>query len=258
VKIAIPSDFVELRPGALVRRGFETEAASWLGPGAGSAIASGRASEPAASERTEAGRGGAVRVALGGGGAAWLRPYRHGGLLRRVLGGIYWERPPRAWRELVATEAARRSGIAAPEVLAAAARPLAPPLCWLHRDVLVTREIAGRRSLAAALRSSTSESERRAWLARAWAVIERLHAAGIRHPDLNTGNLLVGEPCEPIAVIDFDRAVVGAPVGAVGRAFARRRLARSVAKLGLPGLDRRGVAAVLGTSDGERVAGAVS
>ncbi len=73
------------------------------------------------------------------------------------------------------------------------------------------------------------------------------HLAGIHHPDLNVANLLVGaRPEDDAAVIDFDRArVCDGPVGALGVALARRRLSRSIAKLGLPGLDRAGAAAAL-------------
>ena len=117
----------------------------------------------------------------------------------------------------------------------------------LYRGVLVTRALEGRRSLAAALRGAGSAAERDAWLGCAVRSIRQLHAAGIHHPDLNVSNLLVAdEPTVPAALIDFDRATVG--TGKVGRlrtALACRRLSRSIAKLGLPGLDRAGAAHAL-------------
>lgn len=182
-------------------------------------------------------------------GRAWLKLHRHGGLLRGLLGEIYWERPERPLREAEATEAARRAGVTAPEVLAAIVDPLPPPLGRLYRSGLVTREIAGRRSLAEALRESPP-GERGELVGRCWDVLRRLHARGIRHRDANATNFLVGAPGEEPAIIDFDGAEVGdAPLGEAARLFARRRLARSVAKLGLPGLDRRAVAAILDARD---------
>jgi len=232
--VRVPEGFEQPQPGVLVRRGFEADVRGWLE----------RARETGAHERadhTEGGRGRIARVPLRDGAFAYVRRYRHGGLLGDLLGEAYFDRPPRPWRELAATEAARVSGVEAPEVLAAIAEPLGP--AWLgvpYRGVLVTRSIEGRRSLAAALREAASPEERAAWIESAADTVRRLHAAGIHHPDLNVTNFLVGaRPTEPVAVIDFDRATAGAgPVGALARRLAIRRLARSIAKLALPGLGR--------------------
>jgi hypothetical protein len=226
--------------GLWVRPGFEREAWAWR-----AALAS-----PAPlREPGTAGRGGARALPLPGGGRAWLKPHRHGGLLRGLLGEIYWEHPERPLREAEATEAARRAGVTAPEVLAAIVDPLPPPLGRLYRGGLVTREIAGRRSLAEALRESPP-GERGELVGRCWEVLRRLHARGIRHRDANATNFLVGAVGEEPAIIDFDGAEVGdTPLGEAARLLARRRLARSVAKLGLPGLDRRAVAAILDARD---------
>jgi hypothetical protein len=242
--VKLPEQFAVRGAGVAVRRELDGELARWL-------ASDGEAAGPAAA----GGRGGLRVMSLPAGGSAFVRRYRHGGLLGRLLGEIYWQHPSRPWRELLATEAARAAGIAAPEVLAAAALPVAQawPLSLLYRGVLVTRGIEGRRTLADALRTAGSPEERRRWILCAAAAMARLHAAGIRHPDLNAANFLVGDtPEEPAAVIDFDRARVGPrPVGALGRALARRRVARSVAKLGLGGLDRAAVAQLLRAAEGE-------
>lgn len=223
--------------GIWARPGWESEALAWR-----TAVGA----EPPPAEAGSAGRGGARPVALRDGGRGWLKTYRHGGLLRGLLGDVYWERPERPLREAAATEAARRAGAAAPEVLAAIAVPLPSPLGRLYRAALVTRELAGRRSLADALRSSQDAAARSVLIGRCWDVLRRLHASGIHHRDANATNFLVGCPDDEPALIDFDGAVVfDGPVGEAGRWMARRRLVRSVAKLGLPGLDRAGVAAIL-------------
>jgi tRNA A-37 threonylcarbamoyl transferase component Bud32 len=252
-------DFVLVQAGAsrtLVRRGFEPELPGWLASdGAGGSAAqpgptSGVDGTPAGKVSLDGGRGAVRTVELAAGGRAFVRRYRHGGLLRALLRDVYWQWPPRPWRELYATEAARRAGVTAPEVLAAAALPAfsrARRPGWLYRGVLVTRELDDRRSLRTALLAATSRGERQAWIEGAVAAIERLHDHGIRHPDLNATNLLVGNlPDAPVAIIDFDRAVARpASVGRLGRALAWRRLARSIGKLGLPGLDPRGVRSVI-------------
>ncbi len=219
-----------------------------LAPTLRAGLAAGGAVPPRAVHRPAGGRGPLRRLSLPDGGAGLVKHYRHGGLLAALLGDVYWQRPPRPWRELVATETARAAGVCAPEVLAALVRPLGagPPARWLYRGDLVTRELPGRRSLAEALEAAPP-AERRLWIEAAAAAVRTLHRAGIRHPDLNVGNLLAGAGAdEPIAIVDFDRAAVTArPVGRWGRLWARRRIARSVAKLELPGLDRPSVGAML-------------
>lgn len=228
----IPEGFRLAGAGVLVRSGYEEELTGWLE----------RARRPAhAAPEAEGGRGGIARAELADGAHAYVRRYRHGGLLGGLLGEAYFGRPPRPWRELEATEAARHAGILAPEVLAAVVEPYGGAVFGVpYRGLLVTRAIDGRRSLRQALLDAGTAGEREGWLDAAVAAVRQLHACGVRHPDLNVTNLLVGDdPAEPVAVIDFDRASAGpASVGWIGRWLARRRLARSVAKLGLAGLSR--------------------
>jgi hypothetical protein len=193
-----PDGYLRMAGGALVRKGHAELLDHWLSC-EGDEL-------PEGAQRVEGGRGGSVRIPLGDGGAAYVRRYRHGGLLGSLLGEVYFGRRYRPWRELEATEAARGAGIAAPEVLAAVVQPLAGP--WggfAYRGVL---EVV-------------------------LDVVSRLHGAGIEHRDLNFTNLLAGEsPAEGLAVIDFDGATISAgPVGRLARCMARRRLARSLAKL---------------------------
>lgn len=228
----VPEGFRLAAAGTLVRAGHERELAQWMDLSRIAADAGSREHE---------GRGGIVRAPLEGGDHAYVRRYRRGGLLGEFLGEAYFAKPPRPWRELVATEAARHAGVLAPEVLAAVVEPFEIAVFGVpYRGVLVTRAIEGRRSLGAALLESETVERRERWLDAAIAVVRQLHACGVRHPDLNVTNLLVGEdPTEPVAVIDFDRASVGAEsIDWLGRMLARRRLSRSIGKLGLPGLSR--------------------
>ncbi len=225
-----PDGFRRVEAGAWVRAGYEADLAHWRGCMRGSVADAG-----------DGGRGKLARVPLRDGAAAFVRRYRRGGWAGAVLGETYFGRPPRPWRELVATEAARRAGVVAPEVLAAVVEPVFGAVCGLpYRGVLVTRELGGRRTLREALLDARAGAEVDAWLDAVIRAVRQLHACGIRHPDLNVTNLLVGASArEAVAVIDFDRAVVGTrPVGRIGRLLAHRRLARSVAKLELPALSR--------------------
>lgn len=226
----IPDDFGLAGAGRLVRRGYEAELAAWCRL----AFRDDAGVEPG-------GRGGIVRTPLADGAAAFVRRYRRGGWLGPLLGEAYFDRPPRPWRELVATEAARAAGIVAPEVLAAVAEPFERSVFGVpYRGLLVTRALEERRTLGEALRDAADDQSRRDWVAAAVRAVRRLHSSGVHHRDLNVSNLLVGASAEDgVAVIDFDRASVRAtPVGAWGRRMAHRRLSRSIAKLALPGWDR--------------------
>lgn len=237
----VPEGFRRAAAGRLVRSGYEGQLDVWLE----------RARSGSSEAAPAGGRGATVRAPIRDDGEAFVRRYRHGGLLGRWLGEAYFDRPPRPWRELVATEAARRGGVVAPEVLAAVVEPYEHSLFGIpYRGVLVTRALAQQRSLGRALSDAAADARPR-WIGAAVAAVRRLHACGVRHPDLNATNLLVGDSFdEPVAVIDFDRARAGGrPVGWLGRWMARRRLSRSLAKLGLEGMGpaecRRAVAGIL-------------
>ena len=221
-----PDGYLRTARGALVRKGYAELLDHWLSC-LGDEL-------PDGAQRVEGGRGGSVRIPLGDGGAAYVRRYRHGGFLGPLLGEIYFGRSYRPWRELEATQAARSAGITAPEVLAAVVQPLAGP--WdgfAYRGVLVTRELGSRRTLREVLAAPGSDAEIDRWMEVVLDVVSRLHGVGIEHRDLNFTNLLAGaSPAEGLAVIDFDGATISAgPVGGLARRMARRRLARSLAKL---------------------------
>lgn len=177
------------------------------------------------------GRGVLRRVDIGGGGAALIRTYRHGGLLRRLTGEVFFTWPARPFSELLVTEQIRRGGIPTVEILAAVVARIWGPF---YRGWLVTREIRGARDLWSALQDGISQQTVRLLLkAVAWAV-RRMHGEGIFHADLNLKNILVRMEDGKIGVyiIDFDKARLypgGIPSPLINRNL--NRLLRSVQKL---------------------------
>ncbi len=175
------------------------------------------------------GRAKIERLRLPDGARALVRRYCHGGVLRHVTGEIFSTWPPRPFRELAVTEAARRGGVPTVEILAAGVDRLWGPF---YRDRLATRELEGARDLWAAVRENFSE--RRALLEAAARAIRTMHERGVDHGDLNLKNILIRR--EGVAlkgyIIDFDKA--GFFPGGLPAAKARRnlsRLRRSIRKL---------------------------
>lgn len=219
-----PTDFALVARGRTrmwVRRGYET-----------SADLLGLAADPPAAGWVEGGRERHPVVALPGGEHALLRAYRRGGAVQRFNRERYFA-GHRAFAELRATEAAGTAGVRVPAVLAATEHR--------HRfgytASLATRWIPRAVDLESWLRRSAPDRRRVVWR-EAGRQIDRMHARGIAHPDLNLRNLLVAEVAAglpTVYLLDFDRARFTA--GAVmpqRRAADLARLARSARKLGLP------------------------
>jgi hypothetical protein len=130
------------------------------------------------------GRSAPIRGHIDGIGAVVVKSYRRGGIIRRVNRRRYLKLgKTRGEREYEMLDLARRAGIGAPEPLAHVRRGRGLYQAWL-----LTREIAGARSLAEV---SRQEPQRLPRLAAAVAVlVRRLIQAGIRHADLHPGNVL--------------------------------------------------------------------
>lgn len=152
------------------------------------------------------GRGGAVTLALPeSGDHVVIRPYHHGGLFRRILGRNYIGFG-RVIRELKTHNAALSAGVPVPEPLAA--------VCYrgllFSRLYLIVREIPNAISLEQWLREhpDASPSQKEPVLASVASAVGKLFAAGIVHPDLHAGNILIqNAAAAPAAfIIDFDRA----------------------------------------------------
>lgn len=225
------------KPGREVPEGFE-EAAP--GPGLTMLAARGFAHAGLAPQILGAGGGTPARHAgravlrslpLPDGGNALVRPYLHGGVLRRLTRDRFVSRPPRPFAELAVTAAARDRGVATVEVLAALVAWGPGP--W-YRGWLVTRELEGARNLWDALQGGPSDEEKQSMLRRAGRSLRLMHESGIDHRDLNLRNILVlrGAPDPEVYVIDFDKArLFPGPAPAPRARRNLRRLLRSARKL---------------------------
>ena len=178
------------------------------------------------------GRARLTALKLRNGDTALIRPYRHGGLFRHLLRGIFFTWPPRPFRELAITEEVRRRGIPTVAVLAACVKRIWGPF---YCGWLVTRQLEGSQDLWAVIRDDFVRQTGAEKVFSAVAdSLRRLHRAGIYHRDLNLKNILVR--CETDAVkgyiIDFDRAELF--LGEVPMILVQRnldRLLRSAMKL---------------------------
>jgi tRNA A-37 threonylcarbamoyl transferase component Bud32 len=178
------------------------------------------------------GRGMIGSLKLPTGETALIRPYRHGGLFRHLLGGVFFTWPPRPFRELAIMEEVRRRGVPTVEVLAACVRPIWGPF---YRGWLVTSQLQGSQDLWTALQGGAArEAGARNLFNAVASSLRELHREGIYHRDLNLKNILVRCESDGIKgyIIDFDRALLF--LGEVPQALARRnleRLLRSAHKL---------------------------
>ena len=178
------------------------------------------------------GRGRLRTLELSNGDAALIRPYRHGGLFRHLLQGVFFTWPPRPFRELVITEEVRRRGIPTAEVFAACVRRIWGPF---YRGWLVTRQLKGGQDLWTAIRDGfVGQTGAQKVFNAVAASLHGLHREGIYHRDLNLKNIVVRRESDGVKgyIIDLDRATLF--LGEVPMALARRnldRLLRSANKL---------------------------
>jgi 3-deoxy-D-manno-octulosonic acid kinase len=160
-----------------------------------------------------------------------VRRYRRGGLASPVLGERYLRSPnTRPLRELDATVEARARGIPAPAVVAGAIYPSGP----FYRADLVTELIPHARTLEALIFGSGGSPDASDVLRQAGRLVQRLEQARVLHVDLNAANILLvrGDEASGARVVDFDRCAV-LPMGVPEpRGSMRRRLERSLRKLG--------------------------
>ena len=153
-------------------------------------------------EVISSGRGGSVRIEMDG-RAAILRRYHRGGAVGKLLSDQYmWmgKTLSRPWREWKILERARRAGLPVPE-------PIAACICrsgLCYRAVLITAYLQDTETL-------TQRLQRTALKPGCWhrigLLVKRMHAAGIRHADLTSDNILIDSQ-DRFYLIDFDMARV--------------------------------------------------
>ena len=153
-------------------------------------------------EVISSGRGGSIRIELDD-KAAILRRYHRGGAVGKLLSDQYlWMGKilSRPWREWKILERARGAGLPVPE-------PVAACICrsglW-YRAILITAYLQDTETLTQRLQRIKLKPD--CWH-RIGLLIKRMHAAGIRHADLTSDNILIDSQ-DRFYLIDFDMARV--------------------------------------------------
>jgi 3-deoxy-D-manno-octulosonic acid kinase len=142
---------------------------------------------------------------------------------------------PRSFIEVENSAKMVELGFTTPRIVAAAVYPTGV----LYRADLVTEFVPNARTLADVLfgndesDAETDRDERREALLCARHLIARLSKAGVRHGDLNAGNVLIAREAQQVHAIllDLDGCRVAGRSNPVDGGRLRRRLARSIRKL---------------------------
>ncbi len=184
-----------------------------------------------------------LRGAVGGRGNTWilggvnngwvLRHYRRGGLVRHFTRDLYlWHvlENTRPWREWHLLAYLYMQQLPVPQPVAAQVVRHG----MVYRGDLITCLIPETDSLAARMREG--DIARLPWKA-IGACIQRFHAAGVYHADLNAHNILIGND-DRIFLVDFDRGE-RRTTSEGWRKENLARLFRSLRKLGIPSVIER-------------------
>jgi len=169
-------------------------------------------------------------------GPPWVvRRYYRGGLMRAFGDRFLRGGRPRSFIEVENSAKMVELGFTTPRIVAAAVYPTGV----LYRADLVTEFVSNARTLADVLFGNdesgeeTHRDERREALFCARHLIARLSKAGVRHSDLNAGNLLIAREAQQVHAIllDLDGCRVEGRSNPVDAGRLGRRLARSIRKL---------------------------
>ena len=176
------------------------------------------------------GRGATAIVELSSAGPAHLKRLRRGGFAGPLWGDRFLG-TRRVLDNLRVPVELRRRGVPTPAPLALLIDGVGSTLV---RAWLAVERIEGEDLRACLVPGRPGGTET---LARAMALVRRMHERGLEHRDLNLGNLLIRDGQVPEAfVIDLDGARLHAgPLGFRERQRALRRLERSYVKACRPG-----------------------
>ena len=176
---------------------------------------------------------GEVYVSKGPRSAVAIRRYRHGGLLRRLTGDLFFfgNRP---FQELVVTEHAKSAGVPSLKILAAIKQR-----GWggWYQGYLITEYLPAALDLIDYLDRQPSQAKRQKAIAQAAEAVRKIHKKGIYHADLHLKNFLVEDGRRvKVYLIDFDKSRVFPHLSPSRRMKNLRRLDRSAEKLKRLGL----------------------
>ncbi|MEK7852647.1 MAG: lipopolysaccharide kinase InaA family protein [Planctomycetota bacterium] len=162
-----------------------------------------------------------------------IRDYRHGGLLGKLLGGVFCD-GDRPLNEVCINEIALQKGVPSAEVIAITKKKL----CGLfYRANFITREISGAADLLQFLQETPLESIQRSKHAIIRALVKlirNMHDAGIYHADLHLKNILLKQDATEAFtayIIDLDKSFVVDKLTVEQRMKNLLRLNRSIDKI---------------------------
>jgi tRNA A-37 threonylcarbamoyl transferase component Bud32 len=177
---------------------------------------------------------GEVLIIKGPEGQLAIRRYRHGGLLRRLTGDLFFF-GARPFQEVAVTEEVRLAGVPILEVLAAIKER-----GWgrRYRGYLITKYLPAARDLIHYLDQEQGRTRRQEVIEKAADAVRKIHQAGIYHADLHLKNFLVEEKKKEVKVylIDFDKSVIRPHLDPSRRMNNLKRLDRSAEKIKKLGL----------------------
>jgi len=162
-----------------------------------------------------------------------IRDYRHGGLLGKLLGGVFCG-GNRPLNEVYVNEIALQKGVPSAEVIAITKKKL----CGLfYRANFITREISGAVDVLQFLQETPLEAIQRSKHAIIHALVKLIrdmHDAGIYHADLHLKNILLKQDALgdfSAYIIDLDKSFVVDKLTVEQRMKNLLRLNRSIDKV---------------------------
>ncbi len=148
-----------------------------------------------------------------------FREYWHGGVLRSILNNRYFEKNPRAYREMLVLLRLKDRGINVPEPFFAGKTG-----GFLYTQFIATEKIENAKDLSEVELSDFIVSK-------VFEGTEKLFDTGLYHPDMNIKNILLKG--DSVFFLDFDKAVFfPESLSAEKRLSIYKRLFRSFHKMG--------------------------